>query len=60
MKLASFLCCQNIATNPENGEILIFQPLQNIALVSVPSTYSFSISMGLVEMDKGGKDWFGL
>lgn len=59
MNISSFVCCQRIA-NEKNGEPTIIEPLQTIPVVNLPATYSFCISIGLVEIDKEGNDSFEL
>lgn len=55
MKLSSLLCCDTVLQDSNNKQNLL-APIQAIKLVSCPSTYSFSITVGLIDIDKFGED----
>lgn len=55
MKLSSLTCCDNIIQDPNNRTILV-NPFQCIKLLNIPSVFSFSIFVGLLDIDKNGQD----
>lgn len=56
MRLTSLFCCENITQDPSTQKLHILNPLQIIELPSIPSNYSFSIYLGILDIDKDGKD----
>ena len=56
MKVTSLLCCENIAQDPLTQKLNILNPIQVIKLPNLPSNYSFSIYLGILDIDKEGKD----
>lgn len=51
MKLSSFLCCEKIILN-SNEKPCIVDPLLELKLINVPSSYSFSLLLGLSDLNK--------
>lgn len=59
MKISSVVCCESIAQDLGNKTV-ITAPIQVFKLINIPSMYSFSVSVGLVDVDKHGKDLFSM
>lgn len=49
MKVSSLVCCSDIR-NDSQGQDVLSNPLQMFNLVNIPSTFSFSLSVGLVDV----------
>lgn len=56
MIITSLLCCENIAQDSTTQKLHIINPLQVIELPSIPSNFSISVYLGVLNMDKEGKD----
>ncbi len=56
MIITSLLCCENITQDSTTQKLHIINPLQVIELPSIPSNYSISVYLGVLDVDKEGKD----
>lgn len=56
MKLSSIVCCENIIQEQTMQKTELINPIQVMKLLNTPSTFSFAISIGLIEIDKNGED----
>lgn len=49
MKISSIMCCNDIMDN-NMGQAILSGPLQIFSLINIPSTFSFSLSIGLLDI----------
>ena len=57
MKISSFICCNDVKVE-QDGQSKLLGPLQIFDLVNIPSAYSFTISIGLLDVKEN--DQFGV
>ncbi len=55
MKITSFMCFENSFIDSD-GRLNFNNPLMEIKLVNLPSTFSFCIILGITNIDKNGND----
>lgn len=49
MEVSSLVCCAEIRNDPQ-GQAILNTPLQIFNLVNIPSTFSFALSVGLIDV----------
>ena len=53
MKIVSFTYCESVSKNEVGGQLVICGPLLTLTPVNLPSTYSFVVSFGVYDINKG-------